>query len=533
MGASCARRSKSSFLSEGRLTDEDLKSAGFDEGAQPSRPKLERSLSRLGSRILLAETKGRSPEEGYDIQKEVGVGGFGVVRLGRKHDTKRMSAIKTVKKKDTDKAKEALQNEVAICLDLDHPHIVKLYDVYEDNLHAHLAMELCDGGEVLDVITAKGKFGEKDAAMLTHQLLQGVTYLHFKGVCHRDLKLENMLLLDKDVPIRQNTMKLIDFGLSRRFVHGRREMMTKAGSALYVAPEVLHKTEPYSEVCDVWSCGCILFIMLSGSPPFGGKSNSEILKKLLKSELTFPEKRWSRISAEAKACVQQLMVRRPAERPSAEVANRIPWLQELGHHSDADSPSHEDCKEYFEHLQEFSKLNSFARVAKHLVAHRVGQHEVESLRVAFERLDQNQDGVLSLEEMMVGVAEAGLEGDPTSMKEVFKRIDTDSSGQVDYTEFVAGAMEQRFFQQQELCQEAFDVFDQNHDGDITVDELKDVLKTDGIAASKLGKRALEKILAQADQDGDHKINFSEFVTMLNDAEGGLSMLNEDGLDSSS
>jgi len=157
-------------------------------------------------------------------------------------------------------------------------------------------------------------------------------------------------------------------------------------------------------------------------------------------------------------------------------------------------------------------------VAKHLVAHRVNQHEVESLRGAFERMDTNQDGVLSLEEMLAGVAHAGLDGDMSSMKEVYRRIDTDHSGQVDYTEFVAGAMDQRFFRQQELCQEAFDVFDQNHDGDITVDELREVLSNDCVAASKLGKKNLEKIIEKADRNGDHKIDFSEFVTMLNESE---------------
>merc|ERR1712129_17972 len=111
--------------------------------------------------------------------------------------------------------------------------------------------------------------------------------------------------------------------------------------------------------------------------------------------------------------------------------------------------------------------NSFSQVAKHLVAHRVNQHEVKSLRAAFEKMDTNKDGVLSLDEMLAGCEAAGI-FDRDEMTEVFSRIDTDRSGQVDYTEFVAAAMCHRVFDHQALCQEAFEVFDQDHNGEITV-----------------------------------------------------------------
>merc|ERR1719343_1013616 len=132
-------------------------------------------------------------------------------------------------------------------------------------------------------------------------------------------------------------------------------------------------------------------------------------------------------------------------------------------------------------------------------------------------MDTNDDGVLSLEEMLSGCEAAGI-FNRAEMTDVFRRIDTDDSGVVDYTEFMAAAMDDRMFSHQALCQEAFEVFDQDHNGEITVEELRDVLMNDGVAAKQFGKEMLRDILRKVDKNGDQKIDSREFVAMLTGAD---------------
>jgi len=324
------------------------------------------------------------------------------------------------------------------------------------------------------------------------------------------LKLENLLLSDRR-PLGQNKLKLIDFGLSKRFQPGRATMFTKVGSAMYVAPEVLSSTKKYSETCDLWSCGVILFIMLSGSPPFHGDGNKELLKQVKSgSGPAYPQRKWSHVCKSARRFVERLLEREVPQRPTAEEALQDAWLAGEVHDEDGppDHPEH-----YFDNLQHFGQMSSFAQAARHLVAHRINQREVSSLRAAFTKLDANGDGVLSLEELCAGCAGLGY-SHRDCITSIFREIDTDSSGAVDYTEFIAAAADQHFFLQAELCHEAFEVFDQDHNGDITLEELREVLAQSPGVAQKLGRGALEEILRQADSNGDRKIDFAEFVTML-------------------
>lgn len=158
---------------------------------------------------------------------------------------------------------------------LDHPNIIKLYETFEDSRNIYLVMEICEGGELFDRIIDKGQFSETEARVIFTQMIQAINYCHSNGIAHRDLKPENFLFLTKaeDSPI-----KVIDFGLSKHFDEkgGHSAMTTRAGTPYYISPEVLSGN--YDESCDIWSSGVILYILLSGVPPFGGDSDPEILE---------------------------------------------------------------------------------------------------------------------------------------------------------------------------------------------------------------------------------------------------------------
>ncbi len=171
-------------------------------------------------------------------------------------------------------AKIRLNYEIDILKNLDHPNILRLYEVFEDKKFIYLVTEFCEAGELFDEIVKRQRFDERDAAIIIKQLLSAIAYCHSKSVCHRDLKPENILIDNKETL----SIKLIDFGTSQKF-DTEEKMELILGTAYYIAPEVL-KGE-YDEKCDVWSIGVILYILLSGEPPFPGSNDKEILKHVV------------------------------------------------------------------------------------------------------------------------------------------------------------------------------------------------------------------------------------------------------------
>lgn len=401
---------------------------------------------------------------------------------------------------------------------MDHPNIVRLYETFEDRVQVYLAMELCEGGEMFDRIIEQGYFGEADAATSLRQILSALYYMHSQGIAHRDLKPENFLLKDKDVSISQNTLKVIDFGIAKRFSHKATEqqgdnpvLRTMAGTAYYVAPEVL--SGHYSEKCDVWSSGVILYILLSGSPPFGGDSDEEIMRHVKKGKLNFNLPEFSSVSEDAKNLIRQMCNLSPVQRLSAGQALNSRWVQQKSHSSRNDTSSNVSST-FISKLKGFSSVNRFKKAALMVIAHRLDDKQIKVLRDTFTRLDKNGDGMLTLAEMKDACGAAGL-ANLQEVKRLFEQLDLDGSGEVGYTEFLAGMIDQKNYLQEELCWEAFRTFDRDGSGQIDIDELKDMLKeNDDLGGKKLGVVNAADLFKEVDKDGDGKISFSEFMDML-------------------
>ncbi|MBA0747046.1 hypothetical protein Gogos_009514 [Gossypium gossypioides] len=210
----------------------------------------------------------------YTIGKELGKGQFGVTYLCIENSTGKQYACKTISKRKliTKNDKEDMRREIQIMQHLSgQPNIVEFKGAYEDKLSVHLVMELCAGGELFDRIIAKGHYSERAAASMGRAIVNVVHACHFMGVMHRDLKPENFLLSSKG---ENALLKATDFGLSV-FIEEGKVYRDIVGSAYYVAPEVLKRK--YGKEIDIWSAGVILYILLSGVPPFwAGKKNSRL-----------------------------------------------------------------------------------------------------------------------------------------------------------------------------------------------------------------------------------------------------------------
>lgn len=221
----------------------------------------------------------------------------------------------------TIKDKKRLMLEADIHQDLNHPNIVKLYEVIRDGRFLYLAMELCYGGDLLDYVNEAGSVDEKDAAKYMQQLLSAAHYLHSSNLVHRDIKLENVLLTSD---AEDATIKLIDFGHSRRYKLGDGPTMrTKVGTAGCNAPEVL--SAAYDEKCDIWSCGVAGFAMLCGVEPFGAATDGERARKVRAGNFKFPEEDID-ISDDAKEIVTRMLIMNPKARPSAKALLQHQWF---------------------------------------------------------------------------------------------------------------------------------------------------------------------------------------------------------------
>lgn len=324
----------------------------------------------------------------------LGSGAFGEVRVCVHRESGAQRAVKVLRKSHMDEdEKKMLFNEINNLKDLDHPNILKMYEFFEDEKRYYIVTDICKGGELFDEIVARGKFSEKDASLLMKQVLSCINYCHTNHIVHRDLKPEN-ILLEQNKEFDQ--IKIIDFGTSLVFDEAKK-LDEKLGTPYYIAPEVLAKN--YGAKCDIWSCGVITYITLSGIPPFNGASDQEIMKKVKSGKFSFADPVWATISDQAKDFITQLLTLDQNKRPSAEQALKHPWIVEANKLQN-ESVSTDVAMNALSNLQSFnanSKLKqaTYAFIASQLL----NKQEKEQIDKVFRAMDINGDGKLSKDEI--------------------------------------------------------------------------------------------------------------------------------------
>lgn len=439
----------------------------------------------------------------------LGAGGFGTVRKATHISTGNARAIKTIKKRadQQDTQKAILEAEIAIMKGMDHPGIIKLYDVFEDAKFLHLVMEICDGGELLQRILREDRFSEHDASGVMRQVMFAIRYIHGKSVCHRDLKLENFLLAERELPLEDSTVKIVDFGLAESFKAGIK-MTAQVGTPLYVAPEVL--LGEYTHACDLWSCGVIAYILLCGYPPFPGTTKEEQLKNVLEGTYTFPDADWSSVSDNAKDFIRRLLEKNTDQRLSAEQGADHAWIQNR-------SSQRSDCPlqaKLLQNIREFGDHNRLKKAALLVVARRMKREDIDHLKDVFLSLDKNGDGEVSFQELRDGMNGLSLQPDAMhNLDDAMTGMDINWDKRINYTEFLASAMDRKKYQEELVCWEAFQVFDRDGSGSISRQELLQVLHKSDVE-DIMGSIAISRVMEQCDADQDGTIDFEEFMHMM-------------------
>ncbi|XVE56212.1 hypothetical protein DITRI_Ditri03aG0219700 [Diplodiscus trichospermus] len=438
----------------------------------------------------------------YDIEKELGRGQFGITYLCTERATGRKYACKSISRRKlvTDKDVEDVRREISILQHLTgQPNIVEFKGAYEDKHNLHLVMELCSGGELFDRIIAKGSYSERQAASIGRQIVNVVHVCHFMGVMHRDLKPENFLLVSKD---ENSPIKATDFGLSVFIEEGR---MSKdlVGSAYYVAPEVLQRK--YGKEIDVWSAGVILYILLSGVPPFWGETEKEIFKAVLEGNFDLKSQPWPSISEGAKDLIRKMLARDPKKRITAAQALEHPWMKEGGEASDKPIDS-----AVLSRLKQFRVMNKLKKLALKVIAESLTSEAIKGLKQMFNNIDTDRSGTITLEELRDGLARSGSKLTETEIKQLLDAADVNKNGTIDYIEFIAATMHRHRLEREDNIQKAFQFFDKDGSGYITRDELKQALTKYGMG----NEATVDEVIEDVDTDNDGRISYEEFVAVI-------------------
>ncbi|XP_070991561.1 serine/threonine-protein kinase MARK2-like isoform X15 [Oncorhynchus clarkii lewisi] len=302
----------------------------------PSESKAGGRANMPRCRNSVPTTADEQPHIGnYRLLKTIGKGNFAKVKLARHVLTGKEVAVKIIDKTQLNSSSlQKLFREVRIMKLLNHPNIVKLFEVIETEKTLYLIMEYASGGEVFDYLVAHGRMKEKEARAKFRQIVSAVQYCHQKCIVHRDLKAEN-LLLDADMNI-----KIADFGFSNEFTMGNK-LDTFCGSPPYAAPELFQGKKYDGPEVDVWSLGVILYTLVSGSLPFDGQNLKELRERVLRGKYRIP----FYMSTDCENLLKKFLILNPTKRGSLEQIMKDRWMN-VGHEEEELKPFIEPQPDY-------------------------------------------------------------------------------------------------------------------------------------------------------------------------------------------
>ena len=272
-------------------------------------------------------------------------------------------------------------------------------------------------------------------------------------------------------------------------------METRAGTWLYMAPEVLNKD--YSNACDIWSIGVILYIMLSGLLPFGGNNDSEIEENIKAVNYDFDDDVWESVSVEAKELILKMLVYEN-KRITPKEALSHPWVKNM-----LEASCQNFSGDYAEKIEDFKKANHFKKAILSYLATKVSDEDIKDEIQLFNSFDINNDGYITKKELRKGLLKLKKRTDQ-EIDEIMNSMDTDKNGAINFNEFISATLNSNISKDYERIVKAFEFFDLDNDGLIDENELKSALS--GQEFSKIGIDIFTDAIKECDLDNDGKIS---------------------------
>ena len=456
--------------------EEDFTEFEEKKEVKPEAPK-DISNMKIKANNLVME-RHQSPWQFYEELEEIGSGMYGVVKKVRlKTNPEIIRAMKIIPEENVLQGEGAsLIDEIEILKNLEHPNIMKIYECFVDeNNNYYIVSELCDQGHLLSKMEKLGKMDQIVVKYLMDQIFNAVAYLHSKNILHGDIKLENVLLnkitkrggrrftninldfnsneeltedINKNFGKRKTSnksnnyikdmmnyeIKLIDFGCSKYFVRRnkkKKKLRGIIGTSIYCSPEVVDNL--YDERSDEWSCGVLMYILLSGVPPFFGDTEEEIFEKIKKCKYDFTPAPFKKVSKNCKDLIRRLLEPKKQYRIKANEALRHPFFTES---FDPNSAMTEDkdlnvLKNFINPLKYCSKFHE--AIAVFLCVNYLPPDEEKTV---FRYLDKDGKGIITKEIMKKSLEEIGIDISDEDLQKVFDDIDEDGSSFIEYQEFI-------------------------------------------------------------------------------------------------
>ena len=459
----------------------------------------------------------------YQVIKKIGEGAYGKIYKVKNKQSGDIRAMKQItKSKIPDITK--FQTEIQILSMVDHPNIVRLFEVIEDDKYFNLLQELCTGGELYKKYQTT-QLKEKEIAKIFNQIMSAVAYCHEKGIVHRDLKLENILFASEDP---DSPIKIIDFGFSvllgkkptikneekekknsegnndpKKF--GFKRLKSKVGTLYYISPEIIKGN--YDEKCDIWACGVILYILLTGNPPFSGNTDKEVYNLITQIKYDFDKEKWKNISKYARDLIKNMLT--PAKnRYTAKQVLASKWFEvKLKNENDKNI----DILDY-RHINKYKTYNKFKQAILTFIASRLSSEESKKMQNIFFNIDEDKKGFITFEDFRKYIINEydidDLIENEEELRKGFQSVDIDHNNKIDYTEFLAANLDEKIFLKEDKLKEAFRTFDINDTGAIKKEDIIRVLKLENLPDKN---EIANSIIKENDFDKDGKINFKDFL----------------------
>ena len=489
------------------------------EEKETSHHSLSSNKICINTNLLVA--KGTSSiKNNYKKEKKLGQGSFGTVYLVKHKLLNNLFAMKVIKKLNKNEKKENIMNEINILRKMDHPNILKINDFYTTPSEYIIITEYCPEGELFYEIKNFAPFNEALTGWYMKQIFSAMNYCHKLNIIHRDLKPENILISKKNKN-GFNIIKIIDFGTAIIF-NKNINYKSLAGSIYYFSPEVLSKNRNYSEKCDIWSCGIIMYILLTGLPPFNGNSDKEIMEKIMKGNFDMKKYPWPIISIQAKDLIKKLLELDVNKRITAEEALNHPWFE-------SKQVKSQDNEGLFEVKNPDKLLNNLinfridnvlrSTVFAYLIHNNIQLNQVHDAIKLFNNIDKNGDGQITREELYKGLEDfLNLKNTGKDLQDkvdiIFNNIDTDHNGYIEYEEFIRAAVDKEYFLSDNFLKFAFDYFDRDKNGEISFNEVKTLFfQNDNNKHNSEIQKQLLKNFKEIDINEDGVLTFKEFVKM--------------------
>ena len=467
-----------------------------------------------------ASERSKGIENQYDVLEYLGEEGtIGVVNAAFHKESGSKRAIKDLSKAAMSHHDERMvQNEVSVLEGLDHPHILRVHDVYDSKERVKIASDFVTGSSLADYLDERGndtRFGvltEQETANLMGQVLSAVAYVHSQHVVHRDMSTSNIILETGD---SLDAVKVNCFGYGVQ-ASPNEVLSDMAGTPDYTSPQVIDGA--YTSKCDIWSCGVIAFEVLSGRMPFSNildeeRNDQETINNILYENWGFEDEIWDRISDTAKDFVKYLLTYEESDRPSATQALRHPFLTQSANRGNTNS---EQIREYLAAIEKFGSSPTFRAVKQAVNTYIAGQlltkEEAACVEELFGIMDTKKQGQIDKEDLGLFYRKAlNQDISEQQLADIFDRVDFDHSGRISYSHFLVAALPEEILYSNNRLYSAFQRIDGDRSGQFDQEKLVEFIASFDVT---LEDTEIEAFMTVADANRDGRIDWPEFEFVM-------------------